>query len=84
MLGLMKQQPNQRPLPGNPNAPPQQQPSQMFSKFIQPLSACDMSLTDLLGELQRDPWPQQQAKRALRSTGAALSVAIGLLEVGHR
>ena len=83
MLGLMKQQPNQRPLPGNPNAPPQQS-GQMFSKFIQPLSACDMSLTDLLGELQRDPWPLQQGKRALRSTGAALSVAIGLLEVVHR
>ena len=40
-----------------------------------------MSLTDLLGELQRDPWPVPQGKRALRSTGAALSVAIGLLEV---
>jgi len=80
MLGLMKSQGNQqRPLPGNPNMPPQQ-PSQMFSKFIQPLSACDMSLTDLLGELQRDPWPVPQGKRALRSTGAALSVAIGLLE----
>ena len=50
-------------------------------RFIQPLSACDMSLTDLLGELQRDPWPVQQGKRALRSTGAALSIAIGLLEV---
>ena len=94
----MKQQSNQRPLPGNPNVP-QQQGAQMFSKygheahrscdeivvglfrFIQPLSACDMSLTDLLGELQRDPWPVQQGKRALRSTGAALSVATGLLEV---
>jgi protein transport protein SEC23 len=54
----------------------------MFSfRFIQAVSACDMSLTDLLGELQRDPWPVQQAKRPLRSTGAALSVAIGLLEV---
>lgn len=40
-----------------------------------------MSLTDLLGEIQRDPWPVEQAKRALRSTGAALSVAVGLLEV---
>lgn len=40
-----------------------------------------MSLTDLLGDLQRDPWPVSQNKRPLRSTGAALSVAIGLLEV---
>ena len=40
-----------------------------------------MSLTDLLGELQRDPWPVATGKRPLRSTGAALSIAIGLLEV---
>lgn len=40
-----------------------------------------MNLTDLLGELQRDPWPVPQEKRPLRSTGVALSVAVGLLEV---
>jgi hypothetical protein len=40
-----------------------------------------MYLTDLLGELQRDPWPVQLGKRPLRSTGAALSIAVGLLEV---
>jgi protein transport protein SEC23 len=40
-----------------------------------------MSLTDLLGELQRDPWPVPQGKRPLRSTGVALSIAVGLLEV---
>ena len=40
-----------------------------------------MSLTDLLGELQRDPWPIAQGKRPLRSTGVALSIAVGLLEV---
>lgn len=40
-----------------------------------------MSLTDLLGELQRDPWPVAQGKRAYRSTGVALSIAVGLLEV---
>ena len=51
------------------------------SRFIQPVAACDMSLTDLLGEMQRDPWPVYQGKRPLRSTGAALAVAVGLLEV---
>lgn len=40
-----------------------------------------MSLTDLLGELQRDPWPVYQGKRPLRATGAALAIATGLLEV---
>ena len=43
---------------------------------------CDFNLTDLLGELQRDPWPVAQGKRPLRSTGVALSIAVGLLEVG--
>ena len=52
-----------------------------FGRFLQPLHKCDMALTDLLGELQRDPWPVSQGKRPLRCTGVALSVAIGLLEV---
>ena len=39
-----------------------------------------MSLTDLLSELQRDPWPVATGKRPLRSVGVALSVAVGLLE----
>ena len=51
------------------------------NRFLQPLHKCDMALTDLLGELQRDPWPVTQGKRPLRATGVALSVAIGLLEV---
>ncbi|XP_066034156.1 protein transport protein Sec23B isoform X2 [Chamaea fasciata] len=50
------------------------------SRFLQPVHKIDMNLTDLLGELQRDPWPVTQGKRPLRSTGVALSVAVGLLE----
>uniref|UniRef100_A0A8C5HE92 Protein transport protein SEC23 n=1 Tax=Gouania willdenowi TaxID=441366 RepID=A0A8C5HE92_GOUWI len=49
-------------------------------QFLQPVHRVDMNLTDLLGELQRDPWPVPQGKRPLRSTGVALSVAVGLLE----
>lgn len=52
-------------------------------RFLQPVHRVDMNLTDLLGELQRDPWPVPQGKRPLRSTGVALSVAVGLLEVKH-
>ena len=48
---------------------------------MQPVHKCDMSLTDLLGELQRDPWPVGTGKRPLRSTGVAMSIAVGLLEV---
>ena len=50
-------------------------------RFLQPVHKCDMVLTDLLSELQRDPWPVAQGKRPLRSTGVALSIAVGLLEV---
>lgn len=39
-----------------------------------------MSLTDIIEELQHDPWPIGAGKRPLRSTGAALSVAVGLME----
>ncbi|XP_034117270.2 protein transport protein Sec23A isoform X1 [Drosophila sulfurigaster albostrigata] len=49
-------------------------------RFLQPISQCDTALGDLLSELQRDPWPVPQGKRYLRSTGAALSIAVGLLE----
>ncbi|KAL0270106.1 UNVERIFIED_CONTAM: hypothetical protein PYX00_007623 [Menopon gallinae] len=56
------------------------QPIPPANKFLQPVHKCDMSLTDLLGELQRDPWPVPTGKRSLRSTGVALSVAVGLLE----
>lgn len=42
-----------------------------------------MNLTDLLGELQRDPWPVTQGKRPLRSLGVAMSIAVGLLEVSQ-
>ncbi|XP_046848297.1 protein transport protein Sec23A-like [Xenia sp. Carnegie-2017] len=69
---------------GNPQAGARgQMPSQgseIFNRFLQPVHKCDMSLTDLLGELQQDPWPVATGKRPLRSTGAALSVAVGLLE----
>lgn len=52
-------------------------------RFLQPVQKIDMNLTDLLGELQRDPWPVTQGKRPLRSLGVAMSIAVGLLEVSR-
>jgi len=88
MLGLGRGggggQPMQQPQPGRPGQPGQPgQPIAPANKFLQPLHKCDMSLTDLLGELQRDPWSVSQGKRPLRSTGVALSIAIGLLEASY-
>uniref|UniRef100_A0A8C8E1S4 Protein transport protein SEC23 n=1 Tax=Oryzias sinensis TaxID=183150 RepID=A0A8C8E1S4_9TELE len=75
MLGLMK--PAATGPQGRPVAP---QDAAASCRFLQPIHRVDMNLTDLLGELQRDPWPVPQGKRPLRSTGVALSVAVGLLE----
>lgn len=76
MLGLMK--PATSGQQGKPLAPHDAAAASCI--FLQPVQAVDMNLTDLLGELQRDPWPVPQGKRPLRSTGIALSIAIGLLE----
>nr|XP_018900387.1 PREDICTED: protein transport protein Sec23A-like [Bemisia tabaci] len=59
---------------------PSQQTPRPHNRFLQPVHECDINLTDLLGELQRDPWPVPQGKRSLRSTGVALSIAVSLLE----
>ncbi|XP_065882430.1 protein transport protein Sec23A-like [Dysidea avara] len=62
----------------------QQQPTAVqYNRFIQPLQTCDMSLTDMMGDLQPDPWPVAQDKRPLQSAGVALSLAVSLLEVTY-
>ncbi|XP_045777055.1 protein transport protein Sec23A isoform X2 [Maniola jurtina] len=75
---------------GRVNAPnPQQQrqgaptPQPPAHRFLQPVKQCDMALTDLLSELGRDPWPLGVGKRPVRSSGVALSLAVGLLEVTY-
>uniref|UniRef100_A0A8C4IDZ7 Protein transport protein SEC23 n=1 Tax=Dicentrarchus labrax TaxID=13489 RepID=A0A8C4IDZ7_DICLA len=75
MLGLTKPAAS-----GQQGRPPAPQDAAASCRFLQPVHRVDMNLTDLLGELQRDPWPVPQGKRPLRSTGVALSVAVGLLE----
>ncbi|CAK9297006.1 unnamed protein product [Gordionus sp. m RMFG-2023] len=49
-------------------------------KFLQPVNVCDLNLNDLIEQMECDTWPVSQGKRPLRSTGAALAIAIGLLE----
>uniref|UniRef100_A0A6Q2XF69 Protein transport protein SEC23 n=1 Tax=Esox lucius TaxID=8010 RepID=A0A6Q2XF69_ESOLU len=74
MLGLTKPTATQAGRgPQTPKAP-------LSNRFLQPVQKIDMNLTDLLGELQRDPWPVTQGKRPLRSLGSAMSIAVGLLE----
>lgn len=63
----------------NPQVPAKG-PESIENRFLQPVQKCDMDLTDLIGELQPDPWPVAADKRPLRSTGVALSIAVSLLE----
>lgn len=77
-LGASARQQNPQAAAGQGQMP--SQANEIFNRFLQPVHKCDMSLTDLLGELQRDPWPVGTGKRPLRSTGVALSIAVGLLE----
>jgi protein transport protein SEC23 len=39
-----------------------------------------MSITDIIDEIQNDPFTVRTGQRPLRSTGAALSIAVGMLE----
>lgn len=50
------------------------------SRFLLPVSQIEFQLTGLLETLPRDPWPVTTDKRPQRCTGAALSVAVNLLE----
>jgi len=75
MLGLSAQA-RAAPRPGQP------MPQQTFgaARFLLPVQQCEFQLTGILEALARDPWPVANDKRALRCTGVALSVAVGLLE----
>ena len=50
------------------------------SRFLLPLAQCEFQLTSTIEQLQKDPWPVANDRRPTRCTGAALSVAVGLME----
>ncbi|KAI9302960.1 hypothetical protein BJ944DRAFT_110559 [Cunninghamella echinulata] len=56
------------------------QPTMSANRFLLPVKDCEFVLTSILENLQRDPWPVANDKRAQRCTGVATSIAIGLLE----
>ncbi|EUB61253.1 Protein transport protein Sec23A [Echinococcus granulosus] len=78
MLGL-----GRSGVPGRNTGPPATQvtPGGLpQNRFLQAVECCSASLNTLLSELAPDPWPVLQGRRALRSCGAAVSIAVGLLE----
>ncbi|KAI1730116.1 sec23/Sec24 trunk domain-containing protein [Ditylenchus destructor] len=66
--------------PQMPGQMPATAPSQVFNKFIQPISDCEASISELLEQMQPDRWPVPLGHRPLRATGAALAVGVTLLE----
>lgn len=75
---------------GAPNGQPKpqqgaQQPGgggqEILQRFLLPVSECSFVIESILDDLQRDPWPVPNDKRASRSTGAALSVATSMLQL---
>jgi hypothetical protein len=82
MLGLSAQaaRPQQPVRPGQP-AP--FVPSGN-SRFLLPIQQCEYTLSSILEQLQRDPWPVATDKRPQRCTGVAMSVAVGLLETTYQ
>lgn len=55
--------------------------AQAARRFLLPVSECEFTLNSLLDDLGRDAWPPGgHDRRPFRCTGAALSVALGLVE----
>lgn len=62
------------------NDPRGPQATGAVKKFIMSLGECEVAFTNILEDLQPDPWIVPTDERALRSTGTAFSVAISVLE----
>ena len=71
-----------------PQMPPQQgrapPPMGAAARFLLPVQQAEYQITNALEQMQRDPWPVANDRRALRCTGVALSVAVGLLETSFQ
>ncbi|GAA5997902.1 GTPase-activating protein SEC23 [Rhodotorula paludigena] len=80
MLGLAPATRQGGPAGGGPapNAPPPALSG--AARFLLPVQDVEFSLTAVLENLQKDPWPVASDRRAQRCTGVAMSVAVGLLE----
>ena len=81
MLGIAPTRGGLAPMSG-PGAPSSsgnnRQPA--IGRFLLPVAESTFALETVLEDLQKDPWPCQPDERVQRSTGTALSVALGLLE----
>ena len=61
-----------------------QPPIGTASRFLLPIEQAEIQLTNIIEQLQRDPWPVANDRRSLRCTGVAMSIAVGLLETSFQ
>jgi protein transport protein SEC23 len=54
------------------------------ARFLLPVQQAEFQITNALEQMQKDPWPVANDRRALRCTGVALSVAVGMLETSFQ
>lgn len=78
MLGLLAPAMRQ-PMPQQPV-----RPHPPAARFLLPVQQAEFQITNVLEQLQHDPWPVANDRRPLRCTGVALSVAVGLLETSFQ
>jgi len=59
-------------------------PQTAARRFLMPVTECEFTLNTLLDELVKDSWsPGGRDRRPFRCTGAALSVALGMIEASY-
>ena len=51
-----------------------------YKRFLMPILECEFTLNAILDDLMADPWDVPTAHRPLRATGAAIQVALALME----
>jgi len=77
MLGLLA--PSLRPQQ-QVGQPAHVRPYGASTRFLLPLAQCEFQLTSTIEQLQKDPWPVANDRRPARCTGAAMNIAIGIME----
>ena len=78
---------NQRPMPFtnghvNPHSP-SPITAKNITKFLKPASQVETVLKNILEQVGKNTWPTAPGRRPLRAVGAALSVAINILETTY-
>lgn len=77
MLGLAPRPQGGAAGPNRGGAPP----NPAYSRFLLPVQNCEFQLTNIIEQMERDPWPVPSDRRPVRCSGVALSIAVSLLEL---